>query len=94
MSVFDPAEYIDGETDVRILVECMPHYTDDQFPVRVVLLDNDGEELTELKFTPSRAIEQAMPIARLLSGFVPRADTHKLAEGMRIAAIKVWAARN
>jgi hypothetical protein len=92
--MFDPAEYLDGSTDIRLRVECLLHLRDDEYPIRLVIVDGDDNELTELKFTPSRAIESAMPMARLLAGFIPRTDTHKLAEGLRIAAIKVWATRN
>lgn len=92
--MFDPAEYLDGKTGVRLRVECLLHLADDEYPIRLVIIDEDDTELTELKFTPQRAVEAAMPIARLLHGFVPREDTHKLAEGLRLAAIKVWATRN
>lgn len=92
--MFDPAEYLDGTTDVRIRVECMPHARDDEHPIRLVLLGSDGTELTELRFTPSRATDSANSIARLLGEFIPRVDSWKLADGLRTAAIKVWATRN
>lgn len=92
--MFDPAEYLDGSTAVRIRVECIPTAHDDDHPIRLVLVDNDGNELTELRFTPSRATDSAASIARLLGEFIPRIDSWKLAQGLRTAAIKVWATRN
>jgi len=94
VNVFDPAEYLDGSTDVRIRVECIPHARDDDHPIRLVLLDTFDNRLTELKFTPARANDSANSIARLLAEFIPRIDSDTLAEGLRVAAIKVWAARN
>lgn len=92
--MFDPAEYLDGTTDVRIRVECMPHASDEEHPIRLVLIDNDDNQLTELRFTPSRATDSAASIAKLLGEFIPRIDSWKLADGLRLAAIKVWATRN
>jgi hypothetical protein len=93
--MFDPAEYLDRSTgDVRIRVECIPTARDEDHPIRLVLVDWDDTVLTELKFTPGRANDSASSIARLLGEFIPRIDSWKLAEGLRTAAIKVWAARN
>lgn len=94
MNVFDPAEYLDGKTDVRLRVECLPHVSDDEYPIRLVIIDDDDIELAELKFTPQKAIDVAVPLSRLLADFIPATDRRKLAEGLRLAAIKVWAARN
>lgn len=81
-------------TAFRIQVECNPYAADADFPIRLLVLDEDDIVLTELKFTPVRARDTAYSVARLLSHFVPRADTHRLAEGLRIAAVKVWSTRN
>jgi len=93
-SVFDPAEYLDGATAVRIRVEVIPHVPDEDFPIRMVISDVDDNVLTELKFTPARAKDTAVTMGRLLSGFVPGKDSWRLAEGLRTAAIRVWAERN
>lgn len=93
--MFDPGPHLDRATgDVRIRVECIPHARDEDHPIRLILVDGDGTILTELKFTPSRANDSAASIARLLGGYMPRVDSWKLAQGLRTAAIKVWAARN
>lgn len=93
VNVFDYGA-LDGATDVRIRVECIPTARDEDHPIRLVLLDANDVTLTELKFTPFRARETAYPIARLLGEFIPRIDSTKIAEGLRLAAIKVWAQRN
>ena len=93
--MFDPAEYLDGTTDVRIRVECVPHARDEDHPIRLVLVDSVTDtELTQLRFTPHRAKDAADSIATILSQFMPRVDSLKLADGLRTAAIKVWATRN
>lgn len=93
--MFDPGPHLERATgNVRIRVECMPHAHDRDHPIRLVLVDEDGTTLTELKFTPSRANDTAYSIARLLSQYMPRTDTWKVAGGLRSAAIRVWAARN
>ena len=94
VNVFDPAEYLDGDTDIRIRVEVIPHAHDKDHPIRLVLLDGLDNRLTELKFTPTRATDSANSIAKLLAEFIPRIDSDTLAEGLRVAAIKVWATRN
>lgn len=92
--MFDPARHLDGSTEVRIRVECIPYARDEDHPIRLVLVDTDGTELTELRFTPNRANDSASSIARLLGEFIPKVDSWKLAEGLRTAARKVWAVRN
>ena len=94
VNVFDPAEYLDGTTAVRIRVEVIPHVPDEDFPIRLVITDTEDNVLTELKFTPTRAKDTAVTMGRLLSGFIPSKDSWRLAEGLRTAAIKVWAQRN
>lgn len=81
-------------TAFRIRVECNPYAADADFPIRLVVADVEGVVLTELKFTPTTARETAYSVTRLLSQFIPRADSHRLAQGLRTAATKVWAARN
>lgn len=81
-------------TAIRICVECNPYLPDEQFPIRLLVVDAADRVLTELKFTPSRARESAFSVARLLAHFIPRADSHRLAEGLRNAAVKVWVTRN
>lgn len=92
--MFDFSQYLDGSAAVRIRVECIPTARDEDGPIRLILTDDDGNELTELQFTPTRANDSATSIARLLGEFIPRVDSWKLAQGLRTAAIKVWAARN
>lgn len=94
MNVFDPAD-LDDVTGIRIRVECLPYARDHEHPIRLVLVDSDtDQELTELRFTPTRANDTADSIAELLGEFVPRLQISRLADGLRTAAIKVWAARN
>lgn len=81
-------------TAIRILVECNPYAPDAEFPIRLLVVDAADTVLTELKFTPARARETAYSVSRLLGHFIPRAYSHRLAEGLRTAAAKVWATRN
>ena len=93
--MFDPGPHLERATgNVRIRVECILHARDEDHPIRLVLVDEDGTTLTELKFTPSRANDAAFSIARLLGEYISRADSWKVAGGLRTAAIRVWAARN
>jgi hypothetical protein len=92
--MFDPAEYLDGTMAVRIRVEIIPHAHDHEGPIRLVLVDDDGNDLTELRFTPTRAADSAASLARLLGNYMPPQQSWKLADGLRKAAIKVWASRN
>jgi hypothetical protein len=84
----------DQTTAFRIRVECNPYAPDADFPIRLIVADSRDEIITELKFTPERAHETAYSITRLLAQFIPRADSHRLAQGLRAAAVKVWATRN
>lgn len=86
-------EYL-RDSDVRIRVECDLYASDEARPIRLVLCEPDGTERAQLKFTPERARDTAYSIARLLSQFMPRSESHRLAEGLRLAAVKVWATRN
>jgi hypothetical protein len=92
--MFDFAKYLDGTVDVRLRVECVPTARDDQHPIRLVITDDVGTELAELLFTPSRAYDTAGSLAQLLGQFMPARQSWKLADGLRKAAITVWAARN
>lgn len=84
----------ESTTAFRVLVECNPYAPDEDYPIRLSVVNNDGIVLTELKFTPARARDTGYSVARLLSDFIPRTDSNKLAEGLRNAAAKVWATRN
>ena len=84
----------DPMTAIRIRVECDIYATDEDFPIRLLVVDENEEILTELKFTPTSARDTAYSVTRLLGHFVPLSDSHKLAEGLRSAAAKVWATRN
>lgn len=81
-------------TAIRIRVECNPYAADEDFPVRLQVVDADDVLLTELKFTPTRARETAYSVGRLLGHFISPTDSLKLATALRNAAVKVWAARN
>lgn len=81
-------------TAIRIRVECSLYASDDDFPIRLLVVDESEHVLTELKFTPTTARESAYSVTRLIGLFVPRSESHKLAEGLRHAAAKVWAVRN
>ena len=81
-------------TAIRIRVECNPYAPDEDFPIRLVVVDTDDAVLTELKFTPTRARDTAYSVGRLLGYFIPLANSHRLATAMRDAAAKVWATRN
>lgn len=93
MFEFDFAEHL-GDTDVRLRVECDLYAPDDKLPIRLVICDQEGVEKVHLKFTPERARDSAYSIARLLSRSLPRSESYRLAEGLRLAALRVWAVRN
>ena len=93
--MFEFARYLDGSIDnVRVRVECLPTARDEDHPIRMLLVDENGTELAAMKFTPSRAYDSATSLARLMGQFMPRRQSWKLAEGLRKAAITVWASRN
>lgn len=92
--MFDFADYLSGAVDVRVRVECIPHGRDDEHPIRLVIVGPGDVELTELRFTPTTADDTAGSIARLLSSFMPAVESWRIADGLRFAAIKVWASRN
>jgi hypothetical protein len=83
-----------AELGVRIRVEILPHAHDEDGPVRLILVDEDDEKLIELAFSPERAQAGAYAIARVLSRSLPQKESYRVAEGLRTAAIKVWAIRN
>jgi len=93
-NVFDPAEYLDGTTAVRIRVEVIPHARDEEFPIRLVLVGDQNDDLAELKFTPARALDAASSIAVLMAEFLPHRDGWRIGDALRTAAIRVWAERN
>lgn len=84
----------DPMTAIRIRVECDLYASDAEFPIRLLVVDDNDDVLTELKFTPTTARETAYSVTRLLGHFVPLSDSHKLARGLCDAAAKVWAIRN
>jgi hypothetical protein len=81
-------------TAIRIRVECNPYAPDSEYPIRLLVVGDGEEVLTELKFTPARARETAYSVGRMLTFFIPASYSHKLAEALRTAAAKVWATRN
>lgn len=81
-------------TAIRIRVECTPFSPDEDFPIRLRVVDLDDVLLTELKFTPVTAREAAYSVGRLLGHFLPSPDSHRLASALRAAAVRVWATRN
>jgi hypothetical protein len=83
-----------AEVGVRIRVEVMLHIPDEDGPVRLVVVDEDDEKMIELAFSPARAKACAFPIARVLSRSLSQKESYRVAEGLRTAAIKVWASRN
>jgi hypothetical protein len=91
--VFEFARYL-NDTNIRLRVECDLYATDEDRPIRLVICDATGTEKAYLRFTPERARDSAYSLARLLSQFLPHTDSYRLAEGLRTAALKVWAARN
>lgn len=72
----------------------MLHTLDEDGPVRLVVVDEDDEKMIELAFSPARAKSCAFAIARVLSRTLPQKESYRVAEGLRSAAIKVWASRN
>ena len=75
-------------------VECMLYATDREGPVRLVLVGADDETLATLRFTPDRARDAGPAVSRLLSQFMPRGESHRVADGLLKAAVRVWASRN
>lgn len=84
----------EATTAIRIRVECNPYAPDEDFPIRLLVVDAADAVLTELKFTPARARETAYSVGRLLGYFIPLTDSHKLAAALRASAARVWATRN
>lgn len=91
--MFDFDEHL-ADTDFKIWVECSLYAHDDDRPIRMVISDREGTEKARLKFTPERARDSAYSLARLLSKFMSRDESFKIAEGLQTAAVRVLAARN
>ena len=91
--MFDFAEHLD-DTDFRIRVECSLYAPDDDRPIRMVICNRDGTEKARLRFTPARARDSAYSLAELLSRFMSREESFRIAEGLQTAARKVLATRN
>ena len=87
------ARHLD-HTGVRIRVECDLYAGDQTRPIRMVICDAEGTEKARLRFTPERARDSAYSLARLLSQSLPHAESYRLAEALRTAAVRVWATRN
>lgn len=75
-------------------VECIPYANDSEGPVRLILAGGGGKDLATLSFTPDRARDAGPAIAKLLAQFLPAAESHRVADGLLKAAVRVWAARN
>lgn len=89
--MIDPSDL----TDVAIRVECTPTAHDDEGPIRLIVRDPVADvTLTELKFTPIQAQDSAWLLARLLRNFISEESAQKIANGMRLASIRVRAMRN
>lgn len=84
----------DSLSALRLRVECAPYAPDSRRPIRLVLADGEGNDLTALRFTPARAEDAAGSIAGLLMRFIPAEESQRIAEGLKSAAIRVWATRN
>lgn len=84
----------DSTTDMCVRVECCPHALDAEGPVRLLLVDGSERLLARLAFTPAQARSSAYGMGRILCRFLPPESAHRVADGLRTAAIKVWAARN
>lgn len=82
------------ETNVIIRVECEPYAADDASPIRIVVTDSGGSEKAVLVFTPTRALDAAHAIGQLLAQFLPRHQSRRLAQALRVAAWRVLATRN
>jgi hypothetical protein len=83
-----------AEVGMRIRVEIVPYVSDEEGPVRLVVVGEDDDTLMELRFSPARAKAGAFAIARVLSRTLPQKQSYQIAVGLRTAAIKVWATRN
>lgn len=92
--MFDFARHLDGTANVRVRVECVPTARDEHHPIRMVIVGEDDVELARMKFTPAQANDSAAALARLMGQFLPVQQAWKLADGLRRAAITVWATRN
>lgn len=92
--MFEFAKYLDGTANVRVRVECIPTARDEDHPIRMVIVDDDDTELARMKFTPAQANDSAAALARLMGQFLTARQAWKLADGLRKAAVTVWAARN
>ena len=84
---------MDPDVAIKICVECCPYDPDDKNPIRLILTGEDDVVVTELFFTPARAWDSAYSLGRLLGHFAPRADTHRVAQGLRTAAVRIWSIR-
>lgn len=91
--MFDFAEHL-SDADFRIRVECSLYAPDEERPIRLVICDREGVEKARLKFTPERARDSAYSLARLLSQFMSKEESFRLAEGLQLAAMKILAIRN
>lgn len=86
---------MNADTKVLVRVECLPHLTDSDFPIRLLVVDAEGGEVyTELKFTPETAREASGSVGALLGSLLSETHARRLAQGLRTAAVKVWASRN
>jgi hypothetical protein len=82
-------------TDVCVRVDCLPHGTDDEYPVRLSVLSNtSGATLVRLLFTPSQAEASARGLSRVLAQFLPADAAERIGAGLKTAAVTVWATRN
>ena len=77
----------------RIFIECRSLASDDDSPVQVVFVDEDGDEFHRIKLTPKEAEETAWAVTEIMSNMSPR-SAFAIASGLRQAATRVRAARN
>lgn len=80
--------------DVLVRVECTPHATDAEVPIRLLVLNADGKTLIRMNFTPDQARSSAQRVSRILSWFIPVDSARRIGDGLLRAAVTVWSTRN
>ena len=91
--MFDLPDHL-RSTVACLRVECMPYAPDSEGPIRLILVGWGGRSLATLSFTPDRARDAGPAISKLLAQFMPRVESHRVADGLLKAAVRVWSARN
>ena len=84
----------EATADVCVRVECLPHATDAEGPVRLLVLTESGTLLGRVSLTPAQASASARGLVRILDRFLPSSAARRIGDGLQTAAVTVWAARN